>query len=548
MTAEGPPVGPVGLDDPDFPVVFEDPADVELEWERDDMHMPFALTALAGDYVVELIGESFNEHWRLFGAPMRMRGHVWNGFTYYAFMRNVPEEERPKNEAWWVDILRSRIAVTKSWWQAAALPELATIYDGVAAIAVDELGGPALADAWDGAWAKLLRAWQIHFIAIMGPYQVLEDLSDAYGAAIGPGKDAEALALIRGAHHELEDVEAGAERLAASALARPQVAARLTAAGPAPSRDELSALAGGPEFVAELDDYLTQHGHLGQNHDDLTLASWAEEPDVFLGKLAKRLRQPAASSVERETRQALEAEDLEARVHEALAGKPDELAKFEDVLRHAREVGYLTEGHNYWIDRMAQARLRAFVMRVGGRMTRDGLIGEADDIFHLRRREVGEALRAGRDQRALIAQRKIEHARNRTLKPPYNIGRTPGERTGDRFEGAHVESTEANVLRGTGASAGVVRGPARVALDQDDFDRILPGDIIVCPSSNPSWVPVFTVAGGLVTNTGGVLSHAAVVAREFGLPAVVGVANATTTIVDGQTLEIDGTAGTVRLL
>ena len=104
------------------------------------------------------------------------------------------------------------------------------------------------------------------------------------------------------------------------------------------------------------------------------------------------------------------------------------------------------------------------------------------------------------------------------------------------------------MLRGTGASAGVVTGPARVTLSQDDFGRIEPGDVIVCPSSNPSWVPVFTIAAGLVTNTGGVLSHAAVVAREFGLPAVVGTGDATTRIADGRLVEIDGTTGIVRLL
>jgi pyruvate,water dikinase len=87
-----------------------------------------------------------------------------------------------------------------------------------------------------------------------------------------------------------------------------------------------------------------------------------------------------------------------------------------------------------------------------------------------------------------------------------------------------------------------------VTLAPDDFGRIMPGDIIVCPSSNPSWVPVFAIAGGLVTNTGGVLSHAAVVAREFGLPAVVGTHDATARIADGRTVEIDGTSGTVRLL
>ena len=102
-------------------------------------------------------------------------------------------------------------------------------------------------------------------------------------------------------------------------------------------------------------------------------------------------------------------------------------------------------------------------------------------------------------------------------------------------------------MRGTGASAGIVTGPARVVLGPDDFERVQPGDILVAPSSNPSWVALFAIAGGLVTNTGGVLSHAAVVAREFGLPAVVGTGDATTRIGDGQMLELDGTTGFVRL-
>jgi len=150
--------------------------------------------------------------------------------------------------------------------------------------------------------------------------------------------------------------------------------------------------------------------------------------------------------------------------------------------------------------------------------------------------------------RALVAERKRELARQRAIQPPPVIGKAREERPADRFDGERFESTKADVLRGTGASAGVVRGPARVALSSADFGRIQPGDVIVCPSSNPSWVPVFTIAAGLVTNTGGVLSHAAVVAREFGLPAVVGAAGATTRIADGRTIEIDGTQGTVRLL
>ena len=93
----------------------------------------------------------------------------------------------------------------------------------------------------------------------------------------------------------------------------------------------------------------------------------------------------------------------------------------------------------------------------------------------------------------------------------------------------------------------MVRSIARVVHGPDDFDRVRPGDIVVARASNPGWVPLFAIAGGFVTDTGGVLSHAAVVAREFGVPAVVGTGDATTRIDDGQIVELDGTTGYVRL-
>jgi pyruvate,water dikinase len=198
---------------------------------------------------------------------------------------------------------------------------------------------------------------------------------------------------------------------------------------------------------------------------------------------------------------------------------------------------------------MSQARLRTLATRTGRRLVRDGVLGVPGDVFFLHRDEIADALRDGAGRTDLIEQRRAEHARNERLTPPYYLGKVPEKPpAGDRFDGPRVPSAEGDVLTGTGASAGVVRGPARVVLSQEDFGRIESGDVIVCPSSNPSWVPVFTIAGGLVTNSGGELSHAAVGAREFGLPAVVGTTDATTRIADGRLVEIDGTAGTVRLL
>jgi rifampicin phosphotransferase len=551
---------------PDFPVVFADPADAEHTWERDDMHMPFALTPLAEDFAVRIIGRSFNPHYEQFGSRHRLYGAAWNGWVYYSGRPNVPEDEQQAADARWIEVLRSRIPVTRAYWNDEVLPELLGIYERIRTTPIEELAPDAAADAWLEAWAATLRAWVLHFFSIMGPYQVLDDLIDAYNAAMGAGRDAEALGLLGGGHHELEEMEAGIEALAAMATS-PELADAIRGAADGRAADasarsgsaageedgvDLDALRahpGGPAFVDALERFLEVHGHLGQNHDDLRLASWAEAPRSLLARLALRLRQPAQPAREREAALARHAEMLADAVRVKLADRPDELAAFETVLGHARDIGYLTEGHNYWIDRMSQARLRAFALRTGRRLVRDGIVDAADDVFFLHHDEIAEALRDGRPRQGLIRERRAEHEVNERRTPPYFVGKVPDKPpTGDRFDGPRVPSTEANMLKGTGASAGIVRGPARVTLTQDDFGRIQPGDVIVCPSSNPSWVPVFTIAGGLVTNTGGVLSHAAVVAREFGLPAVVGTSDATTRIADGRLVEIDGTAGTVRLL
>ncbi|HEX3266087.1 MAG TPA: PEP-utilizing enzyme, partial [Candidatus Limnocylindrales bacterium] len=308
-------------------------------------------------------------------------------------------------------------------------------------------------------------------------------------------------------------------------------------------------LPGGSAFVDELERFLSTHGHLGQNHDDLRFASWAEAPRLLFGRIASHLRSPALPARERELGLARRAEELADAVRKALADKPDELAAFETTLAHARDCGWLTEGHNYWIDRLSQARLRELALRIGTRLTRDGVFEQPDDVFFLYRPETAAALRDGRPRRELVAARREEHAVNEARTAPYYVGKVPSEPPkGDLFDGPRTTNVAGNTLQGTGASAGLVRGTAKLTLSQDDFGRIEPGDIIVCPSSNPSWVPLFTIAGGLITNTGGVLSHAAVVAREFGLPAVVGTGDATTKIADGRLVEIDGTAGTVRLL
>lgn len=245
---------------------------------------------------------------------------------------------------------------------------------------------------------------------------------------------------------------------------------------------------------------------------------------------------------------ALRADMLARGARDRLAADPERLARFEALLAAAKQIGPLTETHNYWIDRMAQSRLRRIARRVGARLVDAGVLASTDDVFYLDRVEIAAVLREPGDRRTLVLERRAEHARRLGTRPPAKVGKPSDDGDGDRFDGSTIVSEHVDEVRGTGASAGIARGPARVVIDQSAFGTVQPGDIIVCPSSNPSWVPLFAIAGGLVTDTGGVLSHAGVVAREFGLPAVVGTREGTARIADGRMVEIDGSSGVVRLL
>jgi phosphoenolpyruvate synthase/pyruvate phosphate dikinase len=142
--------------------------------------------------------------------------------------------------------------------------------------------------------------------------------------------------------------------------------------------------------------------------------------------------------------------------------------------------------------------------------------------------------------------------RQARLVPPLRLGQVPPmfERIVRSAEEAirGPVSTEAGAVVGVPASAGRACGPARVVHSLDEFDRVQPGDILVCPMTAPAWTPLFDRLAGIVTDTGGVAAHASIIAREYGLPAVVGTGDATAQFRDGELIEIDGSLGMVRRL
>jgi phosphohistidine swiveling domain-containing protein len=529
-----------------FPIVWREPTDAEVTWEWDDMHAPRPLTPLGEDYVGLLV-KGFAYKYERLGIPAEVLVRVWNGYAYFGFRINAPESERDAVMARYTEIRRGLVPLTAAYWRDEAIPELQAMYRDIDQVAVDDLPADQLAAAWELAWTHAERAWGIHFYVITGPYQVLDDLADRYEAIVENSSPSEAFGLVAGLVDDLRRVEESLERLTTIAAATPAVANRLRRGEATIAAVE--AIDGSATFVAELQAFLAQHGHLGQAREDLGEASWLEDARPLLADIGKRLALPVPPVAERWAARAAESAAIEARVRRLLADRPADLVEFETLLAAAREIGPLTEGHNYWIDRMCADRLRRFAFRVARRLVREGAIDEADDILYLTRREVPEVLAGDLDPRPLVAERRREHIRRQSLEPPRIVGKPkPESSDADRFDGARFQPDPDGTLRGTGASAGIVRGRACVVLGPEDFGRVLRGDIIVAPASNPGWVPLFSIAAGFVTDTGGVLSHAAVVAREFGLPAVVGTGDGTKRITDGRIVEIDGATGLVRFV
>jgi rifampicin phosphotransferase len=207
------------------------------------------------------------------------------------------------------------------------------------------------------------------------------------------------------------------------------------------------------------------------------------------------------------------------------------------ALRRTRELVGLRETHKDYLVRLL-ATARAGLAAIGLRLAAGGVLEQGDDVFFLELTEVRAGL-AGADQRAVVATRRAGYARELRRR------HIPRVLLSDGTEPEALASPPPDgALVGTPASAGTVTGPVRVVLDPAGA-HLEPGEILVVPSTDPGWTPLFLTAGGLVMEMGGSNSHGAVVAREYGIPAVVGVPGATSRLRTGEIVTVDGAAGAV---
>jgi pyruvate,water dikinase len=320
--------------------------------------------------------------------------------------------------------------------------------------------------------------------------------------------------------------------------------------------DVLSALDGsesGRRFLAErVEPHQEAYGYKAIWSHEFAFKTWREDPapmiEAVRGYLATDYDYPAAIAGVRE--------DLEAATAEALDGV--EGGELKDALERSLSMNPLTPDHHFYIDQGTNARLRLLLIAIGHKLVEAGALDDAENVMYLRYNElrllmadpeafhardlVGDRLDAREDAFEKRPPSWVGTATQTALDFPYNaLWGFP-----EKFHAGEPATT--GEVKGLPASAGVVEGPACYVTSLDEFDQVKEGDILVCRMTNPAWVVLFTKIIGLVTEAGGAVSHPAVVAREFGIPAVVGTTNAGDRIATGDRVRVNGTTGVVEIL
>jgi len=310
--------------------------------------------------------------------------------------------------------------------------------------------------------------------------------------------------------------------------------------------DELPKLAGGAEARAAIEAYLDRYGMRCVGEIDITRPRWRERPTTLVPVILDNIRLFEPGAAERRFEHGRqEAQQKEQDVLARLRAQPDGERKADETKRTIDRVrtfiGY-REYPKYGIVSRYFVYKQALLAEAE-RLVRAGVLAEEEDIFYLTFQESHDVARSNQVDDQLIRQRKEAFRSYQALTPPRVL-----TSDGEAIAGAYRrDDVPAGALVGLPVSAGTVEGRARVILDMAQAD-LEAGDILVTAHTDPSWTPLFVAIAGLVTEVGGLMTHGAVIAREYGLPAVVGVQQATRLIRDGQRIRVHGTDGYVEIL
>jgi rifampicin phosphotransferase len=521
--------------------------------------LPDPLTPLFADLIDGAVTRSITALMNEFlGRDAVLPGDVGlptiNGYAYYRYSNRSMAHLLRKTPAALRAAYGSRGFGGRERWEKLSRPAYQA--------AVDKWRGRILADLSvaelvDGV-AELVDAGATYYTAVQTiiPIAATSEilLTGYYDSFVRRDGDPPASALLLGYDSEPIRAERSLWDLAHWVRGRPELVTWLTATPAADVVRDLAlagggeltpaaAISGAEEFAQRFTAHLDAYGHTVYNLDFANPVP-ADDPAPLVDVVRLFLNGQAGDPYERQRRLQHKRDAATVVIRRRL--DPVRRGTFDALLRRAQAIAPIREDALADVG-LAWPQLRRMLAELGRRLVAAGVVDRADDVYWCRRPEIEAALEDPRDLRPLVRERREVWRGQRRATPPQLLPQgTWMDRMGSLMPATATDQT-GDVLTGIGASAGRVTATARVLSGPADFARLQPGEVLVASITTPAWTSLFARAGAVVTDIGGPLSHSSIVAREYGIPAVLGTAVATRRVVDGQQVTVDGDQGLVYL-
>lgn len=562
-----PPVEPIPID-------FEVP---EGFWQRDAAHTPRAGYHL--DTLFFPVGRRATRRWA------EQWGYLFEGievreFGLWPYLRMVPlggKETATAPPRWvmWlaarlVPSMRSRLRAAREAvrsdlagrliekWDRVWHPELADAIHRHLGSDLGSVSDSELGEHIDSALALLERGMEIHNLLTGAVAVEMYELATTCRELLGWDL-ARAVELVSGTSHKSTEPARRLHEIAQVAASKPAVLRLLREAGDDAERF-LEAV--DPQFAQLFARYLHDYGCRALSYS-VAEPTLAEMPSVFLDMIRGQIDRGYDPTSHQDAAGERRKEALEAARAQLTA---PEFERFEHALTRAIRAYPVREDNEFFAMSAPMAAVRYASLELGARLAESGVLANRNDVRYLTLEEARASLSKGKPLHDLVRLRKGQRAWAEMNPGPASYGDPPAGPPSLDFLPADarlpmkailwsfqdqlaIETPSAGpdepALRGIAASPGTYTGPVRVVMDESDFHKLQPGDVMVCPTTSPVWSVLFPVIGALITEAGGVLSHPAIIAREYQIPAVVATGVATTRLHDGQLVTVDGTSGSV---
>jgi phosphohistidine swiveling domain-containing protein len=437
-------------------------------------------------------------------------------------------------------------------WANEWLPSIRPQVDEAIKRDYKSLSDDALVELFDKMVVEFTHRYVVHgkinYVGVSASW-----FADFYNETFSPDDPTEAYQVLQGFPTRSLDVGRGLWKLS-RAINNSSTLSKLF--DESDTKDLTGLLEGSDEGKAWLKEFNAYLDEFGWRSDVFEFAdqTWRENPIIPLNTLQGYMRVGEDGNPETKYLAAVKLrEELLAKARGSLAGDPAKLDEFNHHYEGAKHYLTITEDHNSDIDQRGNAVMRLPMLEFGSRLAANGSIADTNDVFHLNREEAKSGLK-GTDHKSLVVTRKADLAEWAKIVPPPTLGEMPDappdpfvEFINKMFGVPPEPSLDPDVIKGIGASAGTVQGTVKVVHDLTEASKLTPGDIMVCEMTMPPWTPLFSIAAAVVADTGGVLSHCAIVSREYGMPCVVGTLIGTNALKDGMTVTVDGAQGVVRI-